>query len=79
MVPSLFTTATPFLGAEVIETLEVFKVPPEFPTASLANIFTVVAVPDLVVAMSLFATGLSVTANGSSTVISKGDKGQPVV
>ena len=79
MVPSLFTTTTPCLGADVIETLEVFKVPPEFPAASLAKIFTVVGTPGLAVAISLFATGLSVTARGSSTVISKGETGQPVV
>ena len=79
MVPSLFTTATPCLGTEAIETLAIFKVPPEFPAASLAKTFTVLGTPGLAVAISLFATGLSVTAKGSTTVISKGETGHPVV
>ena len=53
--------------------------PPGFPAASLAKIFTVTGVAFAVVAASLLATGLSVGGTGSSTVISKAVNGHPVV
>ena len=79
MVPSLFTTATPCLGVLVIERLDAFKVPPALPAASFAKTLIVVGVPDFTVAKSLLATGLSVFTKGSTTVISKGEIGHPIV
>ena len=48
IVPSLFTIATPCLGAVTIDTLEEFIVPSILPAASFAKTFTVIAVPVLV-------------------------------
>ena len=79
IVPSLFTIATPCLGAVTIDTLEEFIVPSILPAASFAKTFTVIAVPVLVVAISLLATGLSVTTDGSITVISNAVIGHPDV
>ena len=79
MVPSLFTTATPYFGVLVIERLDAFKVPSELPAASFAKTLIIDGVPDLTVAKSLLATGLSVFTKGSTTVISKGETGHPVV
>ena len=79
MLPSAFTTAVPFLGPVAIVTLDGFNIPPKLPATSLLNTFTVTGVPLLVVAWSLLATGLSVAATGSNTVITNGTTGQPVV
>ena len=79
IVLSLFKTTFPWVGAVAIDTLDTFSVPPLLPAASFAKIFTVTGVPDLVVAKSLLATGLSVITKGSITVISKGVNGQFVV
>ena len=79
IVPSLFKITFPCVGAVATDTLEALSVPPLLPAASFAKIFTVTGVPDLVVAKSLFATGLSVIIKGSITVISRGVNGQLVV
>ena len=79
MLPSLLITAEPCVGATVIVSDAGFNAPPILPALSFAKTFTVTGDPAGVVAISLLASGASVVVFGSNTVISIGDKGQPVV
>ena len=77
-MPSLCTTAVPCLGAVVTVNVEELISLNVSPALSLAKTFNDIGVPCVIVAKSLFATGLSVF-NGSNTVISNDDIGQPFI
>ena len=78
-MPSALTTTEPRAGFTAIVTLAISKIPPGFPAASFAKIFTTTGVALVVVAISILATGLSVGGIGANTVISNADNGQPEV